>query len=59
MLDLSDQPQMLENRQKVRQIRDAKVVIVHDFASLGWEARGELPDFNSWLHPAIDDLIEF
>jgi hypothetical protein len=36
-----------------------KVAIVHDFASPGWEARGEFPDFNSWLHSAIDDLIEF
>jgi len=36
-----------------------KVAIVHDYASPGWEARGEFPDFNSWLHSAIDDLIEF
>jgi hypothetical protein len=36
-----------------------KVAIVHDFASPGWEAREEFPDFNSWLHSAIDDLIEF
>ena len=36
-----------------------KVSLVHDWASPGWEARGEFPDFNSWLHAAVDDLIEF
>ncbi|POH71930.1 hypothetical protein CVS27_18650 [Arthrobacter glacialis] len=36
-----------------------KVARVHDWASPGWEARGEFPDFDSWLHSAIDDLIEF
>lgn len=36
-----------------------KVSRVHDWASPGWEAKGEFPDFNSWLHSAIDDPIEF
>jgi hypothetical protein len=35
------------------------VVIIHDFASPGWEQREQLPDFYSWLRRAIDDLIEF
>jgi hypothetical protein len=37
----------------------AGVVIVHDFASPGWEQRDQLPDFHSWLRRAIEDLIEF
>ncbi|MFC9772569.1 MULTISPECIES: hypothetical protein [unclassified Pseudarthrobacter] len=36
-----------------------KIALVHDWASPGWEARGEFDDFNAWLHSAIDDLIEF
>jgi hypothetical protein len=35
------------------------VVIIHDFASPGWEQRDHLPDFYSWLRRAIDDLTEF
>jgi hypothetical protein len=35
------------------------VVIVHDFASPGWEQRAELPDFYTWLRQAIEDLIAF
>jgi len=38
---------------------DRTVVIVHDFASPGWERRQEYPDFFSWLRQAIEDLIEF
>lgn len=36
-----------------------KVARVHDWASPGWEARGEFRDFDRWLHSAIDDVIEF
>ncbi len=36
-----------------------KVVIVHDFASPGWEQRTEFDDFYGWLRQAIGDLIEF
>ncbi|MDR0991134.1 MAG: hypothetical protein LBL92_07230 [Propionibacteriaceae bacterium] len=36
-----------------------KIIIVHDFASSGWERRKEFPDFYSWFRQAIDDLIEF
>ncbi|MDR7160140.1 hypothetical protein [Arthrobacter sp. BE255] len=37
------------------------VAIVHDFASPGWESRGDrgFPDFAAWLHSAIDDMLEF
>lgn len=36
-----------------------KVVIVHDFASPGYEQRAEFPDFYSWFRQAIEDLIAF
>ncbi len=35
------------------------VVIVHDFASPGYEQRAELPDFSAWLRQAVEDLIAF
>ena len=35
------------------------VVIVHDFASPGWEQRARFAGFNPWFRQAIDDLIEF
>jgi hypothetical protein len=35
------------------------VAVIHDYASPGWESRREFPNFDSWLHSAIDDLIEF
>lgn len=38
---------------------DDRVVIIHDFASRGWENRAEFPNFYSWLRSAIEDLIEF
>lgn len=38
---------------------DRRVVIVHDFASPGWERRTEFADFNDWLRQAIEDLIAF
>lgn len=36
-----------------------KVAIVHDYASPGWESRGNFEDFTAWLHGAIDDLLDF
>lgn len=35
-----------------------RVVIVHDWASPGWERRAELEDFGAWLHQAVDDCLE-
>ena len=35
------------------------VVIVHDFASPGYEQRSELRDFYAWFRQAIEDFIEF
>ncbi|WP_092978674.1 hypothetical protein [Actinopolyspora lacussalsi] len=39
--------------------RDARVVIVHDFASPGWERQGEYEGFYDWLRQAVEDLIEY
>ncbi|SDJ72502.1 hypothetical protein SAMN04487820_101493 [Actinopolyspora mzabensis] len=39
--------------------RDARVVIVHDFASPGWERQGEFGGFYDWLRQAVEDLIEY
>jgi hypothetical protein len=36
-----------------------EVVVIHDFASPGWEAREGYPDFFAWFRRAIEDLIEF
>lgn len=38
-----------------------EVIIVHDFASPGWELRGRepLPDFHAWLRMAVEDCIEW
>lgn len=36
-----------------------RVVIVHDFASPGWERRAEFADFYGWLRRAVEDLIEY
>lgn len=36
-----------------------KVVIIHDFASQGWERRRELEDFYAWLRLAVEDMIDF
>ncbi|AKU15664.1 hypothetical protein [Luteipulveratus mongoliensis] len=35
------------------------VVIIHDYASPGWESRGEFADFYSWLREAVEDFIIF
>ena len=36
-----------------------KVFIVHDFASEGYERRGEFDSFWLWFKSAIDDMSEF
>jgi hypothetical protein len=36
-----------------------RVVIVHDFASPGWERRKGFDDVAHWLRAAIADFIEF
>lgn len=36
-----------------------KVKIVHDFASPGWEDRGELDSFNAWLITAKEEAEEW
>lgn len=35
------------------------VLIVHDFASPGYEIESRLADFNDWLRRAVEDLIDF
>jgi hypothetical protein len=40
-------------------LKQGNVVVVHDFASPGWERRAEFPGFYDWLRQAIEDLIEF
>jgi hypothetical protein len=35
------------------------VVIIHDFASPGYEQRAEFGDFYAWFRQAIEDLIDF
>jgi hypothetical protein len=39
----------------------SEVVIVHDFASPGWERRGRdpFPDFHAWFRQAVEDFIEW
>lgn len=36
-----------------------RIVVIHDFATPGWEGRGEYPDLFGWLRQAIEDLIYF
>lgn len=39
--------------------RDGRIVIVHDFASPGWEHQAEVGRFYDWLRQAVEDLIEY
>ncbi|RPF22248.1 hypothetical protein [Myceligenerans xiligouense] len=39
--------------------RDGQVVVVHDFASPGWEHVAAFADFYDWLRQAVEDLIEY
>ena len=34
------------------------VVVIHDFATVGYERRREFVDFYTWLRQAVDDMIE-
>jgi hypothetical protein len=36
-----------------------RVVIVHDFASAGWEQRAVLDDFYAWVRLAVETMIEY
>lgn len=36
-----------------------RVVIVHDFASEGWEMRTQYETFWDWFRAAVEDMIEF
>jgi len=38
---------------------DRRVVVVHDFASPGWEQRAQFAEFKDWLRQAVEDLIAF
>lgn len=40
-------------------VRSGKLVVIHDFASPGSEARTDFPTFYAWFRQAVDDLIEF
>ncbi len=37
--------------------KEPKVQIIHDFASEGYEQRGEYANFWSWMKAAVDELI--
>ncbi len=39
--------------------RAGKVVILHDFASPGWEHQAEFATFYDWLRQVVDDFIEY
>ncbi len=42
------------------QVGDPKsVLLIHDFASPGWEHRATYPSFYDWFRQAIQDLIDF
>jgi hypothetical protein len=36
-----------------------RVMLVHDFASAGWERRAVFDSFYDWLRRAVEDMIEF
>lgn len=35
------------------------IMLIHDYASVGYEQRGEFDDFWLWFKSAIDDLVNF
>ena len=39
--------------------RGEAVVVIHDFASPGWEVEAEFPSFHDWLRRAFEDFIEW
>lgn len=36
-----------------------EVVVVHDFARVGWERQGTFSDFHAWLRTAVEDFVEW
>jgi len=40
-------------------VEGQQVVIIHDFASQGWEKRKQFVDFTAWFRAAVEDFIEF
>ena len=42
-----------------KQAEKPSVVIIHDFASSGWEMRSEFEDFEQWLDTAKADAKEW
>jgi hypothetical protein len=36
-----------------------RVVVIHDYSSVGWEKREIFDTFWDWFRSAIDDMIEF
>jgi hypothetical protein len=38
---------------------NVRVSVIHDFADPGWEERASFPDFASWLHAAVDEMLRF
>lgn len=39
--------------------RSDALVIVHDFASAGWERQGQFESFEAWARQAFDDFLEW
>lgn len=37
--------------------RPGRVVVVHDFASPGWERQGSFEDVSAWLRQAFEDFV--
>jgi hypothetical protein len=35
------------------------VVVIHDYASIGWEQRKVFANFYAWLRQAVEDMIEW
>lgn len=36
-----------------------KVIIIHDFASVGWESEGTVDDFWAWFRAAVQETVEW
>lgn len=39
-------------------VKAGDIIIIHDFASPGWEERQHYPHFYDWLRQAVEDLID-
>lgn len=37
----------------------SKVIVIHDFASSGWENKKNFDDFWDWFRGAVEDMIEY